>query len=345
LEVTGSPSPVTQEVTYSTGEGSAQFTVSDTGLAVYRSGRGGAPVYEALWVDPRGETSAMWEGARTYAEPRISPDGTKVSFMVFADNDWDLWVYDRVRKVSTRLTFAPGLDGPGVWSPDSRYVAYSSGPGSLSLYRKRADGSGDAEQITESKVAQYINSWSGDGKYLLYSELSNGNDLWMVPVDGDRKPRAFLATNFQENEGAFAPDGRWIAYQSNESGRMEVYVRPVSGAGKWQISEGGGGYPRWSGDGRQLFFRDNEGVMSVPIKAAGDSIEVGRAQRALKGSFRGGADGFSVGSLRVADYDVSRDGSHFVMFPLDAKTAGRGEHLTFVLNWFTELQRLLPSKN
>ena len=83
----------------------------------------------------------------------------------------------------------------------------------------------------------------------------------------------------------------------------------------------------------------------MPITVAGDSIEVGRPQRALKGSFRGGVAGFSVGALTVADYDVSRDGSHFVMFPLDAKTTARAEHLTFVLNWFTELQRLLPSKN
>jgi hypothetical protein len=181
--------------------------------------------------------------------------------------------------------------------------------------------------------------------FALYAESANANDLWIVPVDGDRKPRTFLATNFNEGEGAFAPDGRWIAYQSNESGRMEVYVRPVNGAGKWQISEGGGGYPRWSGDGRRLFFRDGDGIMAVTITVVGDSIEVGRAQRALKGSFRCGPEGFSVGALTVADYDVSRDGSHFVMFPLDTKTAARAEHLTFVLNWFTELRRLLPSKN
>src|SRR4029453_6511164 len=137
---------------------------------------------------------------------------------------------------------------------------------------------GEAERITESTRGQYISSWSGDGKYLLYADTANANDLWIVPVDGDRKATVFLSTNFNEGEGAFAPDGRWIAYQSNESGRMEVYVRPGSGAGKWQISEGAGGSPRWSGDGRRLFFRDNEGIMAVPIAAAGDSIEVGRAQ-------------------------------------------------------------------
>ena len=72
-----------------------------------------------------------------------------------------------------------------------------------------------------------------------------------------------------------------------------------------------------------MFFRDDEGVMAVPIAAAGDSISVGRASRALKGIFRGGTAGMTVGNNTMADYDVSRDGTHFVMFPVDAKTAGK----------------------
>jgi hypothetical protein len=346
LEVVGSPSPVAQAVSYNAAEGSAQYEVADDGLLVYRSGRNAAPAYDALWVDARGEGVPFWEGQRTYAEPRVSPDGTKVSFMVYGDNNWDVWVYDRARQVSARLTFEPGTDGPGIWSPDGKYIIFSSGrQGPSSLYRKRADGSGDVERLTEAKTAQYVSSWSGDGKYVVYNDQVNANDLWLLPLDGDRKPRPFLATAFSEDEGAFSPDGRWIAYQSNESGRREVYVRPLQGAGKWQVSEGGGGYPRWSGDGRQLFFRDDEGVMAVSITVSGDSLEVGRARRVLKGSFRGGTRGVTVGALTMADYDVTRDGSHFVMFPVDAKAAGKTEHLTFVLNWFTELRRLLPSRN
>jgi hypothetical protein len=190
-----------------------------------------------------------------------------------------------------------------------------------------------------------VSGWSSDGKYLLFSTSSNAGDLWLLPLSGDRKPKEFLATRFNENEGAFSPDSRWIAYQSDESGRMEVYVRPVEGAGKWQVSQGGGGFPRWSGDGHRLFFRDAEGVMSVPITSVGASIEVGPARRAVKGNFRGGVAGILLGSLRMPDYDVTRDGSHFVLYSPDAKTAGRAEHVTVVLNWFTELRRLLAARN
>jgi serine/threonine-protein kinase len=346
LEVTGSPAPVVQQVSYSQAEGSAQFAVADNGTLVYRSGRGGSPTYAALWVDQRGEGKPIWDGERSYGEAHISPDGTKVSFMLLADDNWDLWVYDRIRQVATRLTFEEGNDGPGIWSPDSQYLAFSSArQGVLNIYRKRADGSGDIERLSDSKTAAYVSSWSSDSKYLLYSPLANASDLWLLPLSGDRKPKEFLSTRFTENEGAFSPDGRWIAYQSDESGRTEIYIRPVEGAGKWQVSQGGAGFPRWSGDGRQLFFRDNEGLMSVSITVAGASIALGPAHRALKGAFRGGVSGILVGSLRMPDYDVTRDGLHFLMYSSDAKTAGRAEHVTFVLNWFTDLRRLLAARN
>jgi serine/threonine-protein kinase len=346
LEVTGSPAPVVQEVSYSQTEGSAQFAVADNGTLVYRSGRGAAPVFTALWVDEHGDGQPFWDGERSYGELHLSPDGTKVAFMVLADSNWDLWVYDRLRKVSTRLTFEDGNDGPGIWSADSQYIAFSSArQGSINIYRKRADGSGEVERLTQSTEAQYISSWSADGKFILFSHQTNAGDLWVLPLTGDRKPKEFLATRFNESEAAFSPDGRWVAYQSDESGRMEVYVRPFQGAGKWQVSEGGGGFPRWSGDGRRLFFRDSDGLMSVPIADQGASIEVGAPRRAVKGNFRGGVAGILMGALRMPDYDVTRDGSHFIMYSPDAKTAGRAEHVTFVLNWFTEMRRLLAARN
>ena len=206
LEVSGSPAPIVQEVSYSQTEGSAQFAVADNGTLVYRSGRGAAAVHSALWVDQRGDSQPFWDGERSYGEAHISPDGTKVTFMVLTDNNWDLWVYDRQRQVSTRLTFEDGIDGPGLWSPDGQYIAFSSARlGGTNLYRKRADGSGDVERLTQSKETEFVSSWSGDGKYLLYSVQTNASDLWILPLSGDKKPREFLATRFNEiRSGVFA---------------------------------------------------------------------------------------------------------------------------------------------
>jgi hypothetical protein len=93
---------------------------------------------------------------------------------------------------------------------------------------------------------------------LLYStneEPAMKYDLWVLPLDGSGGPRPFVSSPFDEDGGRFSPDGRQVAYVSDESGRKEVYVRPFPepGAAR-QVSTGGGSQPRWSRDGRALYF-------------------------------------------------------------------------------------------
>jgi serine/threonine-protein kinase len=128
----------------------------------------------------------------------------------------------------------------------------------------RADGSGEAVRLTESKNPQTPCSFSPDGRWLAFHEQSSELDsdirvLALDVSDPDRprpgKPEAFLRTPAREENPAFSPDGRWLAYMSSESGRFEVYVRPFPGpGGKWQVSNGGGIYPVWSRNGKELFY-------------------------------------------------------------------------------------------
>ena len=59
--------------------------------------------------------------------------------------------------------------------------------------------------------------------------LQDNEDLWMLPLEGDRLPWVFLKTPFEERQGTCSPDGRWVANTSNESGSVEIYVRPFAG--------------------------------------------------------------------------------------------------------------------
>ena len=125
-----------------------------------------------------------------------------------------------------------------------------------------------------------------------------GYDIWTLRLEGDRKPEPFLRTRFAELGPMFSPDGRWIAYVSNESGQYGMYVRPFPGpGGKWQVSTGTSRsppFPRWSRDGRELFYRKGNQMMVVPVRT-GESFSAGTPQALFEGSFGRGYDVTSAG--------------------------------------------------
>ncbi len=347
LEPTGSPAPLVEGITTNNGPGGAPFSSSTPGDFAYVSGEVGVPTYPIVWVDKDGKSTTLWETRGSYGEPTVSPDGKKLGISVLRDNQWDVWVYDLEREVATRLTFHDGYDADQAWTPDGKHLIFTSNrDGRENVYRKRADGSGEVERLVDSDEALYPFSVSGDGQFLAGEIQKGGNlDIYILPLDGSGEPEVFLATEFDDRYPDFSPDGRWITYASNESGRYEVYVRPYPPAGgKWQVSDGGGAWPKWSRDGRYLFYRTNSGIMEVSVEAAGDSLSIGTPKAVVDGPFRGGMFGIAVGGYMFGDYDVSPDGERFVMFPEDTDVAPK-THVTMVFNWFDELERTLPSGN
>jgi Tol biopolymer transport system component len=183
------------------------------------------------------------------------------------------------------------------------------------------------------------NVWSRDGRFVLYSRGDLGNrsqeELWVLPLIGDRKPRLFLRNPPAVYDGQFSPDGHWVAYTSKESGRAEVYVTPFDSAqvmasgneatpltthGKWQIGTSGGQYPRWRGDGKELFFlgTDNR-VMAAEVDAKGGSFQVG-AVTPLFAAFTQDA---------ATPFDVSADGKRFLIVSVPEQSSP----LTLLVNW------------
>ena len=342
LEVQGSPVPVLQQVSASPAEGGAQFDFSATGLLTYLADAGRALSYPIVAVGRDGASRTIWSEPGSYGNPRLSPDGQRLALTVLRDDNWDVWVYDLDRTVATRLTFEESVDSEQIWSPDGEYLIFSSDQnGPDSLYRKRADGSGDVERLTEAEKAQWASSWSRDGRYVAFIEADTQYDLWYLDLE-TRETKEILATQFGEGFPDLSPDGRWMAYASNESGSYEIYVRPFpEGPGKWQVSDSGGSSPRWSKDGRELFWRNNDGIAVADVETGGATFRAGKARRLFEGPFQGGLLGVAIGGFQFADYDVSPDGEWFVMFP-DPTKEGRDDHqhITLVTRWFDELARI-----
>ena len=157
----------------------------------------------------------------------------------------------------------------------------------------------------------------------------------VLRLEGNGEPEPLLTTRFMERQGALAPDDRWLAYTSNEAGRHEVFVVPFPDASfKRQISTDGGAEPRWSGNGRELFYRNGNRVMAVAIETEPE-LNPGNPELLFEGPF--GRGGFGT------NYDVTADGDRFLMI---RQEEGREQgELQIVLNWFEELERLAPTEN
>ena len=309
LELTASPVPVLQELAVSLGEGGAQFDFSENGLLAYIAGSSQVDELSHRLGGPPGrhELSSCPSRASTPAPSSRRTRSRSRSPCMRGDN-WDVWVYDLERGVSTRLTFDKSIESEQIWSPDGQWLILSSDQeGPDSLYRKRADGSGELERLTEAKSPQWAATWSSDGRYVAYITQGQQFDLGYLDLE-TRETHTFLATEFGEGFPDFSPDGRWLAYGSNESGGGQaIYVRPfpsgegkVAGLGRWAPVTRAGARTAGSSSGAptraswSLTSRP-PAARSGPARCASSSRGRSRAERR---EFR------SVG-LQFDDYDVS----------------------------------------
>ncbi len=331
LRVTGQTAPVLERVARNATTGTGQFSVSGDGSLVYRAGAAGAG-RAPVWVNRQGVARPLGDLRRSFREPRLAPDGKRLAVATGLP-DADIWVYEMTRGVFNRLTFEASEDESPIWSPDGRRIAFAGDRPKRQILWKPADGSGSEEALATLEHHAHLSSWSRDGKRIAYAQLdpATGWDIWLLPLEGDRKPQPFLRTPFEEVAPAFSPDGRWLAYSSNESGRPEVHVRPVSGeGGKWQISTDGGLEPLWAPNGRELFYRNGDQVLAAPIEA-GPAFQAGKPRLLFAGAYTSG-----VTESRSRHYDVAPDGREFVM--VKEATDGAAQ-LQVVLNFAEELKR------
>jgi Tol biopolymer transport system component len=349
LEVTGQPAPILEGVVTVPGNGGAQFSFSETGNLVYVAGRSAFQNVSIYWMDREGKFTPLRETPGNYLNPAFSPDGKRLALDISDGKRADIWVYQWERDTLTRLTFAGEANTFPVWTPDGQRIVYSSVEkgGTFNLWWIRADGAGNAQRLTENKNSQSVGSWRPDGKVLAFYQVnpSTSGDIMTLPIEGDEKsgwkpgePKSFVNSAFTEAYPAFSPDGRWLAYMSNESGNPEVYVRPFPGpGGKWQVSTGSGGYPKWSRNGKELFYRTEDSkIMVVTYTAFGDSFQADRPQLWSPGQFTERGAGNN-------NFDLHPDGKRFAVLKAPGTEQNAAVNkVSFIFNFFDELRRKVP---
>ncbi len=323
----GEATPLAEAVQVSNGINFANFSTANNGVLSYVGGPS-ATVARLVWFDATGKKLAETGAPGEYFDPRISHDGKVVSYIA-ADNqgNLDLWTIDLERGVPTRFTFTNGNEYLGAWSPDDRLIAYTSvdrSPGDI--YVARSDHSGEPELLAADPRRKIVNDWSRDGRYLLFHTFSPGTradiDAWSF---GERKIIPILHSPFSEIHPHLSPDGVWMAYVSDESGRNEVYVQKfLVPSAKWQVSSRGGSMPRWSRDGRQIFYYSADGKLMAASVRPGATFSVDAPRILFAVRMRTHA------SVTRNQYDVSPDGRFLInVVPLDQASPP----ITLVQNW------------
>ena len=331
-EVTGSPVRIAEDIVALANAG-LDYAVASNGMIVARRVTGVrlGPT-QLMQFDLRGGSRLLRNDQQRYDQLRLSPDGRHLVVRVGAGafNSGDLWVLELASGALTRLTSGNNSFRPN-WSRDGTRIYYMIGsPATSKVMSKPWDGSGtDSLVLDGPEIAELAEGppggWSAIRTY-------GGRDILIVPTDsiGRTQPRPFVVGPSNETDMRLSPSGRLLAYQSDETGRDEVYLRPVPGPGpRVPVSVNGGQRPFWSRDGATLYFNAGTTIMAAAITEQ-PTVAVTRRDSLFTASVA--TDGLNVGVLP--------DGRGFVAALDPERQVALPYRLTLITNWQSLFDRV-----
>jgi Tol biopolymer transport system component len=307
------------------------FSISHTGVLTLRPGSNRR--LQLAWWDRAGKKLAEIAPGQSFREAAMSPDESKVvaGGVDGTPTEGAIWVVDlQPGGQVSRLTFGNSYAETPCWSPDGRFIAYTSPrQDGWALLRKQANGTGDEESLHQSRHSMWVDDWSRDGRSIVFEEFqpTTGADLWLLPTAGERTPVPYHRSATNESHSMLSPDGRYLAYVSDELGVAEVFVETVPPSGsKWQVTSGGADMPAWRWDGKELYYVSAARTLTaVEIKSLAP-FQMGER----KELFRVSISTLSATGNRTC-FAASHDGSRFVVNSLVGEGGVPGFQV--VLNW------------
>jgi serine/threonine protein kinase len=317
LELSGEPVQIAPNVGIHRSIG--PFSVSRSGTIAYRS-VGAMTESRLAWFDRSGREIGTAAPDGAYRNIDLSPDNRFVAFQAGAP---DVWVLDLQRGVVSRVT-TEGGSFP-FWSRDGKDVFFLAARGGVLGNYRRTVGAASREQLVV-KGAAYVNGDLGAGRYTYTTTADGGFDVWLASAES--APTRLTETRFSETYTTASPNSAAIAYAIDETGRWEVVIQSIASGQRTQVSNLGGLLPKWSNDGRELFYLAPDAtLMAVPVKWGGQVPDVGAPVPLFQTRLLGGGN-YVPGLSR--QYDVASDGRFLMQIP----SAGeRSAPITVIFNW------------
>ncbi len=344
LEIEGEAMPLAENIQYYDLRICGTFAASQNGKLIYLNESQNN--VSTVILDKNGKEIKKLLDQKPMYYIDFSQDGNKVTYDIYDQNEKniDVWTYDLMRNVSTRLTFSKDPDYVPIFTNDGKKVIYTTNVsgGINNSYIKNSDGSGEAKLLHKFNSSSAAVDVSPDGNYIAYmSQNSTGNSSAWDIVLLDRKDGGkiipLLTKNYNERFPQFSPDMKWMSYTSDESGKYQVYIipfnpdNPNSGTGgKWQISVDGGQFAKWMNNGKSVYYYtpDNK-ILGVDVNEKGSTISPGKPYTV-----------FDPGNANITRiYDINNKGTEIIA------TIPNGQKINSVMTLVANWQKGLEEKN
>jgi len=318
-ELVGDATAVAGDVSYFHPTSKAYFDAVPAGLVVYRTDTRSDRI---SIFDRRGAVVKLVQDGGRFFDVNLSGSGTKAAVTVINRGTGlgDIWLYDLNRGVQDRFTAHPAMEFAAVWAPDGKSIVYSVADRASPPHLVRRAFDGSLTDLTQRGAFRFGGTFAPDGATFYFSERNarTTTDVYRMSVS-TLKAEPWLASEFFEGEPAASPAGEWLAYAADTAGVREIYLRNVTDRGTpgVRISTRGGVRPRWSRDGKELFFRSGRSIcVARSASGAWDDAEVST---------------LFTSTAEITDYDVMPDGRSLIA--IETIPGVRDELLHVLANW------------
>jgi hypothetical protein len=311
-KLTGTASAIRQGLTSRNTAAFAATSASQTGVLAVSA----PDVRQALiWMDRAGREFGRLGTVGDFWSFALAPDESRVAVAVakLGEERPDLWLFDPKRSTGVQLTFRGGIRP--VWTPDGRGLVFSNYDFALPMFAGVGNG---VYRLTLGVPGVHPLGRGGpvlgapqditrDGKTLIATTVGAVSSILAIDMEqGTSRPLV------QDDNGVWQPrvsrDGKWIAYTVQLPNRSEVFVEPLAGGTRAQVSVDGGFAPVWRDDARELYYQSfDETLMRAELRESGGQLSAA----AVEPLFRVRTGGIRIDG--IADIVAAEHGQKFLV--------------------------------